>query len=902
MTSGTSTSVPAVPGAAVDPAIVPAMVARQNRMLQAISAAQSLAMQSGDARAVFDGLLAELLALTQAGYGFIGEVLYSDGGQPFLKTHAITNIAWDEPTRALYAQHAPGGMVFSNLNSLFGAALVTRRPVIANDPATDPRRCGTPPGHPPLNAFLGIPIEHGQALVAMVGLANQPGGFRQEDVDFLDPLCKTIGQLVQARRGEQQRQRALDELERTAALLAQRTDALKTTLDSVSQGIVMLDRDGRVTVHNRRVVELLDLPESLLAKQPTFDEVFQFQVARGDFGDNFELVDSSSRKSMSVGDLASQPGSYLRRTPTGRVLQVVTRHLPDGGVVRTYADVTEQQEVHRKLRDNELRFRSLTQLSSDWYWLQDENFRFIKFEGEREQKTRRLEAVDLGQTRWEIGAENMTADDWDVHRRALEAHQAFRELELERRTSDGNTYWISISGEPIFDEDEVFRGYRGIGCDITSRKLAEAQIERLAFYVALTGLANRRLLYDRLQHAVAAGARRTGHGGLLFIDLDNFKALNDTQGHHVGDELLKQVAARLTQCVRQTDTVARLGGDEFVVMLDELSEQGAEAAAQLEAIGRKILASLNQPFEVARQAHHSSPSIGVTLFHDQSESADELLKRADLAMYQAKAAGRNTLRFFDPEMQAVVTDRAKLEVDLRHGLAHGELLLHYQPVVDALGQTTGVEALARWQHPSRGLVPPAQFIPLAEQTGLILPLGQWVLEVACAQLVAWSAHALTRSWTMAVNVSARQFRHADFVQQVLNTLRNTGANPYRLKLELTESLLVSDVDDAIAKMSELRSMGVRFSLDDFGTGYSSLSYLQRLPLDQLKIDQSFVRDVLKSANDAAIVRTILSLAQSMDLAVVAEGVETRGQHEFLAQCGCKAFQGYLFGRPAPLVV
>ena len=757
-----------------DPSTTLAMVARQNRMLHAISRAQSLAMESSDPGSVFEGLLLELLALTQAQYGLIGEVLHGAQGQPYLKAHAITNIAWDEASRALYARQAATGMVFSNLSSLLGAALVTGVPVIANDPANDPRRGGLPPGHPPMNAFLGIPIEHGKELVAMVGLANQPGGFGPADVEFLDPLCKTIGQLVHAHRAERLRQRAQEELERTATLLAQRTEALKTTLDSMSQGIVMLDSQGRISVYNQRVMELLDLPDSLLASRPTFDEVFRFQADRGDFGDQFDMVLPTARAYLASRTVADRPESYLRQTRAGQVLEVVTRRLPDAGVVRTFSDVTERQQAH-------------------------------------------------------------------------------------------------------------------------------AQIERLAFYDALTGLPNRRLLYDRLHQTVAAGARSSGHGGLLFIDLDNFKAINDTHGHDVGDEVLKQVAVRLGQCVRQSDTVARLGGDEFVVMLDELSAHESEAAAQVEAIGRKILASLNQPFNVARRNHHSSPSIGVALFRDQRESADELLKRADLAMYQAKAAGRNTMRFFDPQMQSVVNERAALEVDLRLGLARDELLLHYQPVVDALGQTTGVEALARWLHPSRGLVSPAQFIPLAEQTGLILPLGQWVLEVACTQLVRWSAHAATRVWSMAVNVSARQFRHADFVQQVLNTLRTTGANPYRLKLELTESLLVSDVDDAIAKMSELRSIGVRFALDDFGTGYSSLSYLQRLPLDQLKIDQSFVRDVLKSANDAAIVRTILSLAHSMELTVVAEGVETRGQHQFLMQCGCKAFQGYLFGRPAPLV-
>ena len=870
-------------------------------MLHAISRAQSLVIDAGDSGTVFDGLLAELLGLTRAEYGFIGEVLYTPEADPYLKTYAITNIAWDDATHALYAQRAPGGMVFSNLKSLFGAALVSAKPVIANDPANDPRRCGLPYGHPPLNAFLGIPIEYGDKLVAMIGLANQPGGFRDDDVVFLEPLCKTIGQLVHERRTELQRRVALEELERTAALLAQRTEALKTTLDSMSQGIVMLDANGRITVHNQRLIELLELPESLLATQPTFAEVVQFQRVRGDFGDNFERVDAAARKQLAEGVLSQQPGSYLRHTPNGRVLQVATRHLPDGGVVRTYADVTEQQKVHQELRASEQRFRSLTRLSSDWYWVQDEQFRFVQFEGNREAKTQRLEAGDLGQTRWEIGADNMAEADWQVHRAALEARQVFRELELQRRRDDGTAYWISVSGEPIVDEAGEFHGYCGIGCDITSRKLAEAQIEKLAFFDVLTGLPNRRLLYDRLQQAVALGHRRGAHGALLFIDLDDFKAINDTQGHEVGDQLLKQVASRLSACVRQTDTVARLGGDEFVVMLDELSDQPAQAAAQAEAVGRKILVTLNQPFDMAQQRLHSSPSIGVALHCSPQDSADELLKRADLAMYQAKAAGRNTMRFFDPQMQAVVSERAALEADLRHGLTRGELLLHYQPVVDATGQTTGVEALARWQHPRRGLVAPGEFIPLAEQSGLILSLGQSVLEMACRQLVAWSEHVSTRDWSMAVNVSARQFRHPDFVSVVLTTLRNAGANPHRLKLELTESLLVSDVNDAIAKMTELRAIGVRFALDDFGTGYSSLRYLQRLPLDQLKIDQSFVRDVLHSANDAAIVRTILSLAHSMALTVVAEGVETRGQHEFLAQSGCIAFQGYLFGRPAPIM-
>lgn len=575
---------------------------------------------------------------------------------------------------------------------------------------------------------------------------------------------------------------------------------------------------------------------------------------------------------------------------------------PDGSVLwcGSVTDITPHKEMVERLQDSEARFRSLTELSSDWYWEQDETYHFVRVQGSIEaSRTLRSDEV-IGDVRWSADVVGISPEQWAAHRAVLDARETFRDFEMQRRGKDGVLVWISISGAPVFDADGVFRGYRGTGRDITARKQAEADIERLAFFDALTGLPNRRLLIDRLNHAVESGTRRGSYGALLFIDLDNFKMLNDTVGHHMGDELLKQVAARLSTCVRSIDTVARLGGDEFVVMLEELSADVLEAGTQAEVVGKKILESLNRHFELGGQQHHSSPSIGVTLFSDHQQSVDELLKRADLAMYQAKAGGRNTLRFFDPTMQAAASERATLEADLRLGLLRNEFRLYYQPVVDEHSRVTGVEALLRWQHPQHGLVPPGEFIPVAEQTGLILPLGEWVLKVACAQLVTWNMDSTTRNLTMAVNVSARQFRHPEFSSQILTLLRLSGANPYRLKLELTESLLLSDFDDAIVKMSELRSIGVSFSLDDFGTGYSSLSYLKRLPLDQLKIDQSFVRDVLTDPNDAAIARTILTLAQSLDLGAVAEGVETAGQRDFLLRNGCKAFQGYFFGRPVPI--
>ena len=564
------------------------------------------------------------------------------------------------------------------------------------------------------------------------------------------------------------------------------------------------------------------------------------------------------------------------------------------------SDITERKEAEMRLQESEARFRSLTDLSSDWYWETDEHYRFTRFNGYLEGENSPAQDYSLGRTRWDLGAVNLTEADWEAHRQVLNARQTFRDFEIQRMNANGQTYWISVSGMPMFDADGRFRGYRGIGSNITQRKRAEDETQRLAFYDTLTGLPNRRLLMDRLAHQLLLSTRSQQHGALLFIDLDNFKDLNDTLGHDVGDQLLTQVADRLVGCIREGDTAARFGGDEFVVMLEGLSTVVGEAVTQAEAVAEKILARLNQPYELMGKQHSSTPSIGIALFSGSSPGVDELLKRADVAMYQAKAAGRNTLRFYDPQMQAAVVARAQLDADLRQGLQRQELLLHYQPVVDVAGHTTGFEALVRWQHPQRGLVPPGEFIPVAEQTGLILPIGQWVLQTACQQLVRWRTQPATRDWTVSVNVSARQFRRSDFVAQVLAVLHDTGADPQRLKLELTESVLLSDVEDAIVKMEALRGAGVRFALDDFGTGYSSLSYLKRLPLDQLKIDQSFVRDVLEDANDAAIVRTILALAHSLDLVAVAEGVEGEGQRQFLLANGCTVFQGYLFGRPAPV--
>ena len=453
---------------------------------------------------------------------------------------------------------------------------------------------------------------------------------------------------------------------------------------------------------------------------------------------------------------------------------------------------------------------------------------------------------------------------------------------------------------PLRDATGEVVGAISLVDNITSRKLAEDEIRNLAFYDHLTGLPNRRLLIDRVRQAMASSGRSAKYCALLFLDLDNFKTLNDTLGHDIGDLLLQQVANRVSSCVRNGDTVARLGGDEFVVLLEELSEFMQEAVMQTETVGSKILAAFTQPYQLDNYEHLSTTSIGVTLFAHHDSSTDDLLKRADLAMYQAKAEGRNTLRFFDPEMQTAVMTRAALEESFREALLNDQFELHYQAQVTAEGQISGAEVLLRWLHPGRGMVSPVEFIPFAEETGLILPLGRWVLETACAQLARWAMRPEMAHLSVAVNVSSRQLKHPNFVDEVLSILDHSGANPHRLKMELTESLLVDDVEDAITKMTALKAKGVGFSLDDFGTGYSSLSYLKRLPLDQLKIDQGFVKHVLTDPNDMAIAKMIIVLADSLGLAVIAEGVETHEQRNFLADLGCLAYQGFLISRPLAL--
>lgn len=476
------------------------------------------------------------------------------------------------------------------------------------------------------------------------------------------------------------------------------------------------------------------------------------------------------------------------------------------------------------------------------------------------------------------------------------------EGEIWNRRKDGIVYPEHLTITAVKDVSGNLTHYVATLTDITMSKAASEEIKNLAFFDPLTKLPNRRLMLDRLKQAVATSTRMHHYGAVLFLDLDHFKTLNDTSGHDVGDLLLQQVALRVKSCVREGDTVARIGGDEFVVLLEELDMEMPVAATQAETIAGKILVALGQPYQLANYEYLSTISIGVTLFSGHDVLMDELLKQADIAMYQAKSEGRNTIRFFDPVMQEAITQRVELERELRIAIGERQFELYYQVQVDATAHALGAEVLVRWVHPEKGLIPPNHFIPLAEETGLIIPIGEWVLEAACEQLQKWSHHASTRHLTLSVNVSARQFHQPGFAEQVEAIVGRYGINPMLLKLELTESMLLENLDAIISIMNKLKKLRIYFSLDDFGTGYSSLQYLKSLPIYQLKIDQSFVRNIAEDVSDQAIVRTVIAMAQTLNLNVIAEGVETEEQRQLLINNGCYTYQGYLFGRPLPIDV
>ena len=683
--------------------------------------------------------------------------------------------------------------------------------------------------------------------------------------------------------------------------LQESEERFRATFEQAGVGIVHTALDGRFIRSNQRFAEIIGYPIAEIA------HLSFLQITRP------EDVEESLRilKGMQTGDVASASWEkrYVRKDGSLTWVRLTTSTLRDmSGRVQHYIGVVEDINARKaaeadlaalqeKLRASETLYRAAFQTSLDAISIAhasdgviiEVNQSFLDLIGfERDEV--------IGRSTSKLG---IWADPRDRALAAglLQKDKVVRNLETRFKKKNGQVFSILCSASLFEIDGELC--VLTIARDISEVKAAQAEIRNLVFYDPLTGLPNRRMFLDRLRMALHADHNHGARNAVLLIDLDNFKSLNETLGHAMGDLFLQEAARRLAACLRDADTLARQTGDEFLILIDDLSPLPAQAERDAAALGQRILASISEPYTLAERQCRVTASIGISIPGVHAKSVELVLQHADIALAHAKADGSNCVRFFSPAQQDAIRARAAMEEDLRRAIEESQFQLYYQPQVQH-GRIVAVEALLRWNHPRRGILAPAEFIALAEDTGLILPLGDWVLETACSQIAAWAAGPPADALSIAVNISARQFRQPDFVRRVLAAINGTGANPLNLILELTESLLVDDIDDVVSKMTELKLEGLHFALDDFGTGYSSLSYLKQLPLDQLKIDRSFVRDILVDECSGAIAQAIVSISRTMSLSVIAEGVETAEQHEFLTTLGCNSFQGYLFGPPIPL--
>lgn len=821
--------------------------------------------------------------------------------------HSLLRTLADNTLDLIYAKDLQGRFIFANL--ALAQMIGTSRPediVGKTDFDFNPEAAATSY----YNDDQWV-IRSGQALVDREELLKdaRTGDTRWHSttkIPLRDPQGEIVGilgitrDITTSKRAEMQIRELNTELEkrvaeRTAELqalsltLARERNLMRTLVDSVPDNIFAKDINSKFLLANTAVAKGMGTtPEQLIGKS-------DFDFFPADMAQRFY---EDEQRILRTGEALLNHEEPVIDKQTGAVRWLLTSKIPvrgDQGELMGFVgigrDITRRREALLALHESESRFRSLTELSSDWYWEQDAQLIFTQLEDPNQKSGFALDEV-IGKSLAQLPRTEILSASWQDHEQRLKERQAFRDLELRHQADDGKVTYLSLTGMPAFTDSGEFRGYRGIGRDITERKLSEEHIQYLATHDSLTELPNRFMFSKLLNVAIESARRHHRKLAVLFIDLDRFKNINDTLGHEAGDQLLTEVAKRLKACLRASDLVGRLGGDEFVILLQEI-----EDAEQAVKVAQKILATTIEPVVVQQQECRVTASVGICFYPDDAQDEQTLMKNADIAMYRAKEEGKNTYQFYSPDIKARSLERLMLENNLRQALERNEFFLHYQAKRNLkTGEVAGVEALVRWQHPELGIISPAQFIPLAEETGLIVMIGRWVLRTACAQNVAWLKEGLPPV-CMAVNLSARQFFDDSLIEDVAKVLAETGMPPELLEMEITEGMVMQDAERAIRILSAIKALGVRLAIDDFGVGYSSLAQIKRFPIDTLKVDSSFIRDIPANPEDRAITEAIIAMGKTLSLTVIAEGVETEAQESFLREHACDQSQGYYFSRP-----